>query len=115
TFGIAGGLAGSALALAANLALCYWISTGALRSWLEKLLARTRHHLPEFSSGRDAWRFTVLVRFMPGVPPFAKSYLIGLAGVPFGIYFGCSMAITGIYAVLFVVLGESVHEQDFGV
>ncbi|MFC4729631.1 TVP38/TMEM64 family protein [Coralloluteibacterium thermophilus] len=114
TFGIRIGLLGSAVALALNLILSYWIAHGGLRPWLESLLARTRYSVPDFG-GEGALRFTILVKLAPGVPLFIKHYLLGLAGVPFPIYFGVSAAITGVYATAFVVLGESLLERDVGV
>ena len=57
-------------------------------------------------------RFALLVKLAPGVPAFVKNYALGLAGVPFGLYFGLSMAITGVYAAALVVLGESVFDHN---
>lgn len=114
TFGVPIGLAGSAVALSANLLLCYWIARSGLRPWLGRLLARTRYSIPDFEKGDGALRFALLVKLAPGVPIFIKHYLLGMAGVPFWIYFGVSGLITGIYAVAFVVLGESLLEHDLG-
>ncbi|UCJ17822.1 VTT domain-containing protein [Pseudomonas sp. MM211] len=114
TFGVHIGLAGSAIALSANLLLCYWIARSGLRPWLSRLLARTRYSIPDFEKGEGALRFTLLVKLAPGVPIFIKHYLLGMAGVPFWIYFAVSGLITGVYAVAFVVLGESLLEHDLG-
>ena len=114
TFGTFVGLTGSAIALSANLLLCYWIARSGLRPWLTRLLARTRYDIPDFEEGKGALRFTLLVKLAPGVPIFIKHYLLGLAGVPFWIYFAVSGAITGLYAGAFVVLGDSLLEHDLG-
>lgn len=114
TFGTYMGLAGSAIALSANLLLCYWIARSGLRPWLARLLARTRYEIPDFEKDEGALRFALLVKLAPGVPIFIKHYLLGMAGVPFWIYFAVSGLITGIYAVAFVVLGESLLEHDLG-
>lgn len=114
TFGTYVGLAGSAVALSTNLVLCYWIARSGLRPWLARLLARTRYDIPDFEKEQGALRFALLVKLAPGVPIFIKHYLLGMAGVPFWIYFGVSGLITGIYAVAFVVLGESLLDHDLG-
>ncbi len=114
TFGTFVGLTGSVIALSANLLLCYWIARSGLRPWLTRLLARTRYDIPDFEEGKGALRFTLLVKLAPGVPIFIKHYLLGLAGVPFWIYFAVSGAITGLYAGAFVVLGDSLLEHDLG-
>lgn len=113
TFGSLVGLVGSLIALAANFTLCFWIARSGLKPFVIRLLKRFSVKLPEFDGNRQrAVRFIVLVKFAPGVPAFAKNYLLGAAGVPFWLYFGLSMAISGVYAVAFVVLGESALEQD---
>lgn len=114
TFGTLVGLAGSALALCSNLLLCYWIARSGLRPWLARLLERTRYDIPDFEEGTGALRFALLVKLAPGVPLFIKHYLLGMASVPFWIYFAVSGTITGFYAVAFVVLGDSLLEHDLG-
>jgi uncharacterized membrane protein YdjX (TVP38/TMEM64 family) len=104
-------LVGTLLSVAANLLLSYWVAHGALRPWLERLLEKSRHDLPDVQ-GRNAWWVTCLVRLAPGIPAFIKNYLLGLANIPLPIYFLGSMGITGLYAALFVVLGESMKDRD---
>lgn len=112
SFGVTVGLVGSAASLAVNLILCYWVAHSGLRRWLLAGLARTRYELPDFRE-KHAVRFTLLVKLAPGVPTFIKNYLIGLGGVPFRVYFTISFVVTMVYAGVFVVLGESVLDQDF--
>ncbi|MBS7456106.1 hypothetical protein [Coralloluteibacterium stylophorae] len=114
-FGVAGGLGGSAIALAANLVLCYWLAHSGLRPWLRRWLRRHQRTLPDYAGARtDAWRFALMVKLAPGVPLFAKHYLLGVARVPFPIYATCAFAISGIYGIAFVVLGESALDGDLG-
>jgi uncharacterized membrane protein YdjX (TVP38/TMEM64 family) len=113
TFGIRTGLLGSGLALGAHLTLCYWIAGSAMRPWLESLLDRSRYELPDFQDkDRSGFRFTLLVKLAPGVPGFFKNYLLGMAGVRFGVYLAVSLATTGAYGAALVVLGESLLEHD---
>lgn len=112
-FGIPVGLAGSAMALGMNLIVCHWVGRGKLRTSMTRLLSRFGHALPEFDARKGgAVRLTLLVKFMPGVPAFAKNYLLAIAGVPFAPYFIISLLITGAYGVALVVLGESAFHHD---
>ncbi|MCC5848491.1 MAG: VTT domain-containing protein [Verrucomicrobia bacterium] len=111
TYGIAVALVGTAIALAANLMLSWWITASGLRPVVEKILAKTKHKLPNIGNDRGV-RFTILVRMVPAMPNFVKNYLLCLAGVSLPIYFSLSMAISFTYAVPFILLGESVFDQD---
>jgi uncharacterized membrane protein YdjX (TVP38/TMEM64 family) len=113
TFGTRIGLIGSLVALAAHLALCYWIARAALRRQIKALLRRFDYQLPHFGDERrSAIRFTLMLKLAPGVPTFIKNYALGVAGVPFLLFFVSSMVITGAYAVALVVLGESLLDHD---
>jgi len=105
------GLAGTLTAVALNLSLCYWIARSGLRPVVRKLLTRAGIRFPEVKE-KNEFKFAVLVKLTPGVPVFAKNYLLGLADIPFKIYFPVSMVIAGIYAASFVILGESMLERD---
>lgn len=54
---------------------------------------------------------TIAVKLTPGAPAVVKNYLLGIIRVPFPLYFGASMLITGAYAVLWVVVGGSLFEH----
>ena len=108
TFGIPVALLGTFIGLGLNLALCYWIARSGLRPFLERILRRFRFELPDLQEGgTNTLRFALAIKLAPGLPAFAKNYVLGMVGVPFALYFGLSMLITGAYAALFVVLGES--------
>ena len=99
TFGAAVGLIGSGLALAAALTMSYGIARGRMRRWLESLLRRFGSELPDFGeAGRNALRFTLMVKLTPGLPAFVKNYGLAAAGVPFPTFLGVSMLVTGAYA-----------------
>ena len=108
TFGIPVGLVGTFIALGMNLAVCYWIARSGLRPFLERILRRFSFELPDLQGGgSNTLRFALAIKFAPGLPAFVKNYVLGMVGVPFALYFGLSMLITGAYAALLVVLGES--------
>lgn len=113
TFGVGLGLLGSATALAVNVAACYWIARSALRGPTEKLVRRFGYDLPALDPQKtSALRFTLLVKLAPGLPTFAKNYVLGLAEVPFALYFVASMVTTGLYGASLIFLGESMFEHD---
>jgi uncharacterized membrane protein YdjX (TVP38/TMEM64 family) len=113
SFGAVVGLVGSGLALAASLAMSYGIARGRLRRWLEALLRRFGSALPEFGeTGRNALRFTLVVKLTPGLPAFVKNYGLAAAGVPFPTYLGVGMLVTGAYGAAVVLLGQSLFEHE---
>ena len=115
TFGIGLGLVGSGLALAGSLAVSYRLGRGRLRPRLVSVVRRFGRELPDFGeAGKNAFRFTLTVKFAPGVPAILKNYILAIAGVPFALYFGMSILITGAYGAALIVLGESLLEHDLG-
>lgn len=111
TYGIPVGLTGTWLAIATNLALCFWVARSGLRPAIRRWITRSGFTLPEARRDQDL-RFTLLVRLTPGIPSCVKSYLLALAGVSFRVYFPFSVAIAGSFATALVVLGESVLDFD---
>ncbi len=113
TFGARIGVVGSLFALAVNLVLSYGIARSGLRPRLSRLFQRFDYELPNFDGQpQNALRFTLMVKFAPGVPAFVKNYGLGVAGVPFALYFASSMAITGVYSTLLVIVGESLFTHE---
>lgn len=112
TFDLPTALIGSLLALTVNLTLSYLLANGPLRSLLVKWLARSGRELPNVEKV-GYLRFTLMVKFLPGLPSFLKNSAVALAGVPFPIYFGVSLVISGFYAAGFIVLGESFLDGDY--
>jgi uncharacterized membrane protein YdjX (TVP38/TMEM64 family) len=114
SFGMKLGVAGSLAALAVNLAGCFWVAR-AIRPQVESLLRRFGVRLPKVErSVKRPVRFVIAVKLAPVLPGFVKNYALGLSGVPFGLYFGLSMVISGFYGVLLVVLGESLLAHNRG-
>jgi uncharacterized membrane protein YdjX (TVP38/TMEM64 family) len=114
TFGTAVAIIGSALSLAANLFLSWRIARTRLRPWIEARLAGTPFTLPQLRSPAQSLRFALLVKFAPGVPGTLKVYVLCLSGLTFPVYFWVSFIISLTYAVIFILLGESVLTHDFG-
>lgn len=111
SFGLITALIGSAVAVAANVMLSYWLARKVIRRPLAKLLRRWDYQLPEFTPGK-ALSFLILMRLAPGLPAFLKNYVTALFDVPFGIYLALSWLITYPYAVGLIVLGDSLFSGD---
>jgi len=95
------------LGVALNLALSYWLAARALRPTLARLVAWLGYTLPK-ARAQDHRSLVFLVRVTPGPPFFLQSYLLGLAEIPFRIYFIISWLISGAYACAFVLFGDAV-------
>lgn len=105
--GIGGVLAAYGTAIAINLALTYWLASYALRPWIERLVARTGHRIPQLAKDEHV-EVTLLLRITPGPPFFLQSYLLGLARVSFLTYMVVSWSIAMTYGVGFVVFGDAI-------
>jgi uncharacterized membrane protein YdjX (TVP38/TMEM64 family) len=114
SFGPVVGLAGSMIALAVNLVVCFAIAR-RMRGPLRALLRRFKYELPDFADReRASLRFAFAVKAAPGVPMFVKHYGLGLAGVPFVPYFVVALGVSGIYAAASVIVGNSLLDHDLG-
>jgi uncharacterized membrane protein YdjX (TVP38/TMEM64 family) len=113
SFGMPMSLGGTALALAVNISLSYWLARGLLRKMLEMLLSRTHYRIPQVK-GNDYFMLTLFVRIMPGVPFFLQNYLLGVARVPFRIYFMVSWTIAFVMSAGIIVLGNSFQSSSIG-
>lgn len=114
TFGVWVGLVGSLIALSVNLSLCYIVARSIPRAWLHDVLERFGAEFPRFEQTSNAVRFSMLVKFTPGVPMLIKNYLLGLSGVPFKVYLITSLIASALYAVPLMVLGNSLFDHDWG-
>jgi multisubunit Na+/H+ antiporter MnhE subunit/uncharacterized membrane protein YdjX (TVP38/TMEM64 family) len=110
-FDLTTALTGSAVAIALNVALSYWLARNILRRPLIGWLRRWDYQLPHFTPGK-ALSFLILMRLAPGLPAFLKNYATALFDVPFGIYLAISWLITFSYAVSMIVLGDSLYHGD---
>ena len=107
--GLGGVLAGAAASLACNLTLTYWLARRWLRPWLEKLVRQAGYQIPEVGPD-DRLELTLLLRITPGPPYFFQSYLLGLAGIPFRLYFTVSLAVAMLHTTGLVIFAESIAE-----
>lgn len=111
TFGIWMSLAGTALSQALNLLVAYWLARRYLRGWIEKLVKGAQYKIPEVQP-KNFVNFTILVKITPGPPNFLKSFILGLARIPFGIFFIVSWPTTMGYAMGAIIFGDSLMTGD---
>jgi uncharacterized membrane protein YdjX (TVP38/TMEM64 family) len=103
--GLPGVVAAALAAVAVQIAWCYAAARHVFRPKLRDWLERRGHRVPEVSR-ENAWAVVLLVRLVPGPPLPLQCALLGLARVPFGIYFVASWLITVPWVVGGVVLGR---------
>lgn len=100
-FGVARGLALVALSiliqLLASYGLVYW-----RESYFQRRFRKIRAEIPDGAHGAVTL-FTLLV---PGVPYFAKNYVLPVIGVPLRTYLALGFPIHTIQSVIAVVLGD---------
>ncbi|WP_110687567.1 TVP38/TMEM64 family protein [Salinicola aestuarinus] len=114
-FGVGDGLGLGLTAVLCHLLLCYAVARGRLRGYFRDTLDRRFPGLAHLDTDRrHAWRITLLIKLVPGVPMFLKHYALGAAGVPLGVYLGVALVTTLPYAVAFVTLGEAALEGNVG-
>lgn len=92
-------------ATAIHLLLTHWISGSFLRQPLLRLLARRNHRLPEIPAGEHA-SISVMAALVPGVPYFARNYLLALSGVPLRTYFWICLPIYVARSYVTIFLGD---------
>lgn len=112
TMGVGGVIACATLALAVNLAGCYWVAARAMRPAMERLVRRLGYAVPTLPD-RTAWEFTLLVRIIPGPPVFLQSFLLALARVPFGTYMLVSMLVQGTFLSATILAGDAFMRGDW--
>jgi len=111
TFGLGTALAGSALAVLANLLLSHLLARRLLWTPLSRLFDRF-HYQPSDVTAGNALGVLLLLRLTPGLPSALKNYASALVDVPFRVYLGVSWATTFLYAVGFIVLGDSLDNAS---
>ena len=104
-------LTAGGLALLVNMTLGYLL---ARTVWREPLRRRLEPRWPRlFALDRNACaQVTLLVRAVPGVPFTAQNYLLGVLGVPFGLYLAISWAVQAVFLCGVVLTVRGVMDRD---
>lgn len=90
---------------AIHLLLTHWISRSFLREPLLRFLARREHRLPVIPPGENI-AISVMAALVPGVPYFARNYLLALSGVPLRTYFWICLPIYVARSYVTIFLGD---------
>jgi uncharacterized membrane protein YdjX (TVP38/TMEM64 family) len=106
SFGKTLAIVGCLSALTVNIAFTYVLARWLLHPIAEKLVALTGRKIPVVKK-EDQWIVAFLLRITPGPPFFIQSYILALAGVPFGIYMAVSVPVVWAYAIGMIIVGES--------
>jgi uncharacterized membrane protein YdjX (TVP38/TMEM64 family) len=109
---MAGVIVAAMAAIAANLALTYWLARYALRPLLSRFTERYGYRIPRVTKA-NALNVALVIRLTPGPPFFMQSYMLGLAEVPFRLYMVVSWLCILPWAVAFIVLGKGVFNGNF--
>lgn len=105
-------IAAAILSQAFNLAFCYWLARRYFRELLERVVARIGYRVPQVKK-ENYLKAALLIRIPPGPPNFLKNYIMGLAGIPFRVYFLVSLPATAVYGIGMIVLGDSLLARDW--
>jgi uncharacterized membrane protein YdjX (TVP38/TMEM64 family) len=98
-------------ATAAHLLLTHWICRSVLRERLQRFLARRNHHLPHVPAGENA-SIAAMAALVPGLPYFARNYLLALTDVPLRTYFWICLPIYVARSYVAILLGDFGGEPD---
>lgn len=85
-FGPGWGLAVVGIGIALHLLITYWVTSKILHDPIERLFKKTKYKMPRIPEGEQV-SISLLTALVPGIPYFAKNYLLVLGKVPFKPYF----------------------------
>lgn len=106
------GMAVIAGATAVHLLGSHWIARSFLRAPVQRFLARRKHRLPEMPPGEE-WAVVLMTALVPGLPYFARNYLLALSGIPLRIYFWICWPVFVLRSGLVIFLGD--FSGDFSI
>ncbi len=96
---------------AVHLAASYWISRSVLRGPIERFLKKRKHELPHVPEGENA-SVAAMAVLAPGIPYFARNYLLALTDVPFRVYFWVCLPLYVARSYVTILLGDLGTEPD---
>ena len=99
-----GGLA-VAGATAVHLLASHWICQTMMRGPLQRFLQRRNHSLPHAPDGEHV-SVAAMAALVPGLPYFARNYLLALTDVPLRVYFWVCLPIYVIRSYMVILIGD---------
>lgn len=112
-FGPALGGVAVAGATAIHLLASFWIARSVLREPLRRLLERRGHKLPHVPEGENV-SVAAMAVLIPGLPYFARNYLLALTDVPFRVYFWVCLPLYVARSYVTILLGDLGTNPDGG-
>jgi len=91
----------------------HWICQTVLREPLQRYLAKRNHRLPHVPEGEDV-SVAAMAALVPGLPYFARNYLLALTDVPLRVYFWVCLPIYVVRSFVAIMLGDLGTEPDRG-
>lgn len=104
-FGPVLGGAAVAGATAVHLLATFWICQTVLRERLRRFLARRHHELPQVPEGESV-SVAMMAVLVPGLPYFARNYLLALTDVPLRVYFWVCLPLYVARSYVTILLGD---------
>lgn len=100
-------------AIVINFSWTYWIARFPARRLIERMVRKFDVTIPELPK-HHVLQFTIVFRITPGIPFFLQNYILGLAAVPFRIYFIVSLLAQTAWTFGFVISGGAIFKGDVG-
>lgn len=94
-----------------HLLATYWISRSFLREPIERFLTRRGYHLPHLLPGEDT-SVCLLAVLVPGLPYFARNYLLALTDVRLRVYFWVCLSVYVARSYVAILLGDLSGNPD---
>lgn len=98
-------------ATAVHLLATYWICQTMLRGPLQRYLKRRGHELPHVPEGENV-SVAAMAVLVPGLPYFARNYLLALTDVPLRVYFWICLPLYVARSYVTILLGDLGTEPD---
>lgn len=99
-------------ALAINMSASYALTHSVFKKPIQAFLEKRTWTIPEMSE-YSQFRFTFLVRTVPGPPFFFQNLILGVAGIPFWSYLWVSLLTQGGIALGVVVCSRYLSEDPW--
>lgn len=110
-FGPLWGFVAASATLAINISAAYWIAQFGLEPWVRRWIERRRFSLASLKDLSE-WKVVLLCRVTPGIPLVLQNYGLGCTRVRFRPYFAISLPVVSLYALGFVVFGDSLARSS---
>lgn len=98
-------------ATAVHLIASFWISRSVLRAPLQRFLQRRKHELPHVPEGEFV-SIAAMAVLIPGLPYFARNYLLALTDIPFRIYFWVCLPLYVARSYVTILIGDLGTDPD---